>query len=330
MPTLFLLVKFDELSDKVCPSQPEQQDELSACYERITENLMLQDLTKNNAKKLSKLQTYEPLNYSDYCILVLAKNFLPMNHFKNEFCNQIWRTLESVLMDHDDPAFKLEIVSLFMPETKNRFWPAGVQYLEKILIAENSKLSAEEISKINQIYAQMLESWSELPCFELIFDQTFAKLDQIKEKKLLSEEILTQLADIKNSAKKLKRVKISKIGKDSDPTIDPNKPKTNQHSSIMMFEPKLDKKLVDPLHVKLQDQTPAQKSKALKNRLKNERRNAEKELKGDAEFVNKVKLNKQMGLDKKRKEAVKRLLGQLGDQEGEARKIKKTKYKLFQ
>ena len=97
----------------------------------------------------------------------------------------------------------------------------------------------------------------------------------------------------------------------------------------MMFEPKTER-VVDPSYVKQHNANEIEKTRLLKNKLKNEKRNAEKELRKDAEFINTAKVNKQFKLDEERKRKVNVLLGQLSNQEGDVRKIKKKKYNMFQ
>ena len=70
------------------------------------------------------------------------------------------------------------------------------------------------------------------------------------------------------------------------------------------------------------------KQKLLKKKLHSEKRNAEKELVKDAQFVNQAKLFKQMVADDDRRRKVKEIMGELSNQEGEVRKIKRMKYKL--
>ena len=94
-----------------------------------------------------------------------------------------------------------------------------------------------------------------------------------------------------------------------------------------MFEPKMEK-VVDPLLAKIRSDNPIEKQKLLKKKLHSEKRNAEKELVKDARFVNQAKLFKQMVADDDRRRKVKEIMGELSNQEGEVRKIKRMKYKL--
>merc|ERR1712228_640932 len=67
----------------------------------------------------------------------------------------------------------------------------------------------------------------------------------------------------------------------------------------------------------------------MKKKLKDESRAARKAMTADAAYIAKMKLKEQKAKDEERRGKTKRILGQLANQEGETKNIKKKKYNLF-
>ena len=66
-----------------------------------------------------------------------------------------------------------------------------------------------------------------------------------------------------------------------------------------------------------------------KRKLKRETRGAMKELQKDSMLLQKMRVEEQLAKDRERNERVKRIYGQLANQEGEVKKIKKAKFQLI-
>ena len=66
-----------------------------------------------------------------------------------------------------------------------------------------------------------------------------------------------------------------------------------------------------------------------KRKLKREIRGAMKELQKDSMLLQKMRVEEQLAKDRERNERVKRIYGQLANQEGEVKKIKKAKFQLI-
>merc|ERR1712157_202 len=128
-----LKAKWDSISDRACPIQSQGETELDRCYSKIMDDGEIQ---KDEDEILSESEKF--LNFGDYAAIVLTRNVLPFNRFKGPFITQIWRTFESIFLDNDYTNFKLDIINLFLPLCKNRFWTPAIHCLKNLLL--NSKV----------------------------------------------------------------------------------------------------------------------------------------------------------------------------------------------
>ena len=229
-------------------------------------------------------------------MITLTANCFHFNRFKGKLTTQIWRTLESILLDTPPTlSFKVKIIRLFLPITKNRHWPAAIKALSVI----------PDVCKNHEdLLTQMAKQHSTLPCFRLLFHH-FKSIPEISK---ISKQP-KQLALVK-----MQKDKIKKISKESK----------QEMKQIQMFEPKVEK-TKDALFEKMDKNT----TQFLKKKMKSETRNAEKKLKQDTAYIAEQKRSKVIAKDDERKRKVKEIMGQLQNQEGDARRSKRSKIKLF-
>ena len=275
--------KWDVLSDKVCPSIDAELSSIDRCYSKISNELSDE-----------KLQG-EDLGISDYAMITLTANCFYFNRFKGKLTTQIWRTLESILLDTPpDLSFKVKIIQLFLPFTKNRVWPASIKALKQISNSEN-------IHK--ELIIEMGKQWKGCPCFRLLF-KPFKSIPEISE--------------IMKQPKQLPSIKMQK-----DKAKKRDKMNKQEIKQIQMFEPKTEK-----TKEKIYEKMDKNSTQVLKKKMKDERRNAEKKLYQDSAFIASQKMKKQRESDEIRKRKVAEIMGGLANLEGEVRKSKKSKIKL--
>jgi len=277
--------KWDVLSDTVCPSINSELSAVDKCYAEIAQELDPE----------GKLEG-EDLNYADYAMITLTANCFHFNRFKGKLTTQIWRTLESILLDTPPTlSFKVKIIRLFLPITKNRHWPAAIKALS---------VMPDVCKNHEDLITQMAKQHATLPCFRLLFHH----FKSIPEISTISKQP-KQLALVK-----MQKDKIKKISKESK----------QEMKQIQMFEPKVEK-TKDALFEKMDKNT----TQFLKKKMKSETRNAEKKLKQDTAYIAEQKRSKIIAKDDERKRKVKEIMGQLQNQEGDARRSKRSKIKLF-
>ena len=94
--------KWDVLSDTVCPSINAELGALDKCYAEISQALDPE----------GGLEA-EDLTYADYAMITLTANCFAFNRFRGKLTTQIWRTLESILLDTPPTlSFKVQIIKL--------------------------------------------------------------------------------------------------------------------------------------------------------------------------------------------------------------------------
>ena len=99
---------------------------------------------------------------------------------------------------------------------------------------------------------------------------------------------------------------------------------------ILSFESESSANVLKVFFVFLGSAFGKQNEKRRKQRqLRRETRGAMKEVMKDSMFVQRTWLNEQIAKDRERKQKVKNIYSQLANQEGEVKKLKKTKYQLI-